>query len=236
MTPDQAHPDVSVALRAARRVIADERVVEQLRADQGWEDALRQLHLSASAELRDALLEIVDQAQLSAVGSQPLDAGNGREERRAAARSVLMRGYGQIRLSFWFSLVMSAILFIVGLALLGLAAAEALSSGELSAQAVAVAGLGLADFVLVFYTRPSKDIARNLAATQRSQFLATTYLSGVSLIASNDAEALDQLIRLTERMVALTGSPEEQAADATAPLRLGRRDGCAANPVGTGNT
>jgi hypothetical protein len=43
-----------------------------------------------------------------------------------------------------------------------------------------VAGLGIADFVLVFYTRPWQDIAANVYVSEQVKIIATSYLSGLS--------------------------------------------------------
>jgi hypothetical protein len=53
--------------------------------------------------------------------------------------------------------------------------------------------------VLLFYSRPWKDVATNLANSQQVRMVATSYLAGYALIKSGTPEQREALRELTER-------------------------------------
>ena len=96
---------------------------------------------------------------------------------------------------------MSGILFLVGMALLGFAVVRAGNESDVSSSTMLIAGLSVADFILVFYTRPSRDVTRSLAVSERVKVIVTSYLAGLSLVKSNTLEQRQALAQLTSETV-----------------------------------
>jgi hypothetical protein len=118
---------------------------------------------------------------------------------------VSMEPFRRIRKAYLLSMMMSAVLFVVGITLFALAAGRALLEGSASSETLLIAGLGTVDFIALVYTRPLKDIAVSLAQTQRAGILAMTYHAGLPLLRGDEA-ALDNLERLTKLVTAEAGT------------------------------
>jgi hypothetical protein len=119
----------------------------------------------------------------------------------ANVERVLMSSNSQLRWSFRIAAVMSGLLFAFGVAFLAVAVVQALD-GELEAAAV-IAGIGVAAFVLLFFTNPRRNVARNLAASEQVHIVATSYLAGLAFAEKHDSEALGLLNQLTAHSIAL---------------------------------
>jgi hypothetical protein len=133
---------------------------------------------------------------------------------------VLLEAFDHIRWSFWISLGMSVILFLLGMAFLGAAVFRSLSESTVSTATLTIAGLGIADFVLLFYSRPWKDISVNLSNSQQVRIIATSYLVGVALL--EDGDASKSLEQLTKRSVLLL---EEFAEEDSSRSQKGSQSG-----------
>jgi hypothetical protein len=119
----------------------------------------------------------------------------------ANVEQVLSGFNTQLRWSFRIAAVMSALLFGFGVAFLAIAVAQALD-GELEAAAV-VAGIGLAAFVLLYFTHPRRNLAKNLAGSEQVHIVTTSYLAGLAFAEKHDAEALTLLNQLTAHSIVL---------------------------------
>jgi hypothetical protein len=137
------------------------------------------------------------------MGSPPEDGPAAGVERALAAT------YDHVRLAFWLSLAIAAGLFLLGAALLVVAAWNALGEDSLSRGTILVAGLGLASLVLLFVTRPWGDVAEHLADAQQVHIVAASYLAGSALADRHDSEALGLLTQLTATSVALLENGDE---------------------------
>jgi hypothetical protein len=132
------------------------------------------------------------------------------EERPAAGvERMLGDSYSHIRWAFWLSLGIAGGLFLLGAALVVVAAWHALGEDDLSRGTILVAVLGLASLVLLFVTRPWGDVADHLADAQQVHIVAASYLAGSVLADRHDAEALGLLTQLTATSVALLEDGEE---------------------------
>jgi hypothetical protein len=118
-------------------------------------------------------------------------------------RKTLMQPFGQITWSFRILVCMSVLMFLVGLVFLVFALVEMIGSRTLSASSLAIAGVGLADFLLLFYRRPWEDIARGVSNSQQARIIATSYLSGISMLDPRDPGAQAALQGLTRQAVEL---------------------------------
>jgi hypothetical protein len=127
----------------------------------------------------------------------------------------VLRGFNsQLRWSFRIAAIMSALLFAFGVAFLAIAVAQALD-GELEAAAV-VAGIGLAAFVLLYFTHPRRNLAQNLAGSEQVHIVTTSYLAGLAFAEKHDSEALTLLNQLTAHSIVLL----EDRADGLSEQRL----------------
>jgi hypothetical protein len=206
MPTDQDLKQVDAALKAAFLLIGDEKLQSELQDEGRSVGALARLGLPPAS--RGALLDIVNKL----ASQRSLSPGRDPDPHASPAtvpqppsdvRRILLESFVHIRWSFWMSMVMSVILFLVGLAFLGTALAHSLSAKDVSTSTLTVAGLGMADFVLLFYSRPWKDVAANLANSQQIRMIATSYLAGFALIRDSNAEQRKALEELTERSVRL---------------------------------
>jgi hypothetical protein len=119
----------------------------------------------------------------------------------ANVERILLNSNMQLRWSFRIAVVMSAILFAFGVAFLAVAVFQALD-GDLEAAAV-IAGIGLAAFVLLYFTNPRRNVAKNLAGSEQVHIVATSYLAGLAFAEKHDSDALTLLNQLTAQSVAL---------------------------------
>lgn len=117
--------------------------------------------------------------------------------------SLLLESFIHIRWSFWTSMIMSVVLFVVGILLLVISVARALTEADVSTATLTIAGLSLADFVLLFYSRPWKDVATNLSNSQQVKIIATSYLSSLALLRNGRFEELKALDLITKNAVGL---------------------------------
>jgi hypothetical protein len=106
--------------------------------------------------------------------------------------NTCLEPFRRIRYSFWLSMTMSSVLFVVGISLFAVAAARSVLSDTLDPGALLIGGLGVVDFIALVYTRPLKDVSRTLASTQRAGILAMTYLAGLPLL-RGEATAMKNL-------------------------------------------
>jgi hypothetical protein len=127
----------------------------------------------------------------------------------AGVERGLASTYDHVRLAFRLSLAIAGGLFVLGAALLVVAAWHALGEEDLSRGTILVAGLGLGSLVLLFVTRPWGDVAEHLAAAQQVHIVAASYLAGSALADRHDSEALGLLTQLTATSVALLQDGEE---------------------------
>lgn len=121
----------------------------------------------------------------------------------AQVRSMLMQPFGHITWTFRILTGMSVAMFLVGVAFMGVALLKAVNEQNVSTSTLMIAGVGLADLVVLFYRRPWEDITRGLSNSQQARIIATTYLSGVSMIKKDDPTAQTTLQTLTRDAVEL---------------------------------
>ncbi len=123
--------------------------------------------------------------------------------------------FRQIRWSFRISVTMSIAMFLIGSALMVVAVYEALSSSAVSMTSLAIGGLGLADFVILFLRRPWEDVGKNLANSQQMRMIVTSYLSSLHLLAEKRQADIKSLDEITSRSVELIQRYTEEASEHT---------------------
>lgn len=137
----------------------------------------------------------------SPAGSQSSDEAVSTKE--GEVREMLLEPFGNISWSFRILTAMSIVMFVVGLAFLIVALVQAATGEEVTPSTFAIAGLGLADLVLLFYRRPWQDIARGLSNSQQARIVATSYLAGISMLRTEDPEVQEKLQEITRNSIEL---------------------------------
>jgi hypothetical protein len=194
---------VQAALRAAHRVANDSKLPDRLRNDDEAPAALDQLKVPPSA--RPGLIQLatlVEQLRRNAKASERQTATSSprTNETSIDMDKILLRSFDHIQWSFVVLLAMSVMVFVAGLAFLAVAIVRA-AQGDTDAATFAIAGIGVADIVLIFYRRPWQDIVANLSNTQRVRVIAISYLAGVSLV--RRGITIEPLEHLTNNTIAL---------------------------------
>jgi hypothetical protein len=190
---------VNTALKVASRVATDPGLRTRLLDDRKRAEVIKELRLPLSSE--GTLLQLVNRMERVTKDSEA-------DFKRAPdidarIRDILLKSFDHIDQSFLASLVMSIVLFVVGLLLLGVAVVRSLVERDVSTSTLTIAGLAIADFVLLFYSRPWQDIQANLTNSQQVKIIATSYLSSVSLLEPDQDGQLKSLAELTRDSVDL---------------------------------
>jgi hypothetical protein len=207
-------------LGAVFKLVARPELRETLKSPEAHAAALQELGLPGHArrELLNlvARLETIEQRGAAAaagdsVTAPPAGITSGAGAARAADaeldkatrrdEQMQLEAFVHIRQSFYVAMVMSVALFVVGLMLMVIAVNRALHEGDVSSSTLTIAGLGLADFVLLFFRQPWKDVAVNLTNAQRTRTIATTYLVGLTLLHRKDKAGLEMLEKLTNSCI-----------------------------------
>jgi hypothetical protein len=201
VTMPDCEPETVHAIWSAISLLGDTKLQDALNDNEQYPDALQKLALPSGA--REPLLHL-----LNRVERHQSQASSYEEEEQASNKAdddeiekTQLEAFSNLRAAFWISMSMSIGLFIVGLVLTGFAVYQAMR--QTSASALVIGGLGLADFVLLFFRRPWQDISVNLSKTQQVRTIATTYLVGLTFIQRQDRKALDMLDELTNNTVKL---------------------------------
>jgi hypothetical protein len=134
-----------------------------------------------------------------------------KEEEINKIRKMLLESFTHIRWTFLVSMGMSVILFLVGLVFLFTAISKSFAETNVSTSTLTIAGIGISDFILLFYTRPWQDISKNLSNNQQIKMIATSYLSGLSIL--DDKEKVKSLNSLTKNSVSMIQKFSEEELD-----------------------
>lgn len=210
MNSNDSEEIIGHTLRAAFRIITDNELQAQLRDEDSFTEALNQLKLPQTA--RPGLLNIVDRIERLKSHLSPIEVGRVSESPNSEIEKMLLESFVHIRWSFWISLIMSVVLFIVGLIFVGIAVVQSLGESAVSTATLTIAGLGVADFVLLFYSRPWKDISVNLSNSQQVKVIVISYLSSLSLLQQGKTEAIKSLEQLTRSSVGLLEEFTEESS------------------------
>jgi hypothetical protein len=224
--PDREQ-DILRVIDSITVLLGDEKIQETLKDQEHYPEALQELTLPDEAwKPLLHLLTRVECLQSQAAGRdqpaasrQPPDEEvdhAGHHTRYDSYEKTQLEAFDHIRAAFWISIGMSVGLFLVGLGLTGFAIYEATLQTSVSASALTIGGLGLADFVLLFFRRPWQDISVDLSNSQQVRTITTTYLVGLALIQRRDNQRLQMLDKLTKGSVErLQQYTEERDGDST---------------------
>jgi hypothetical protein len=226
MNHDRPDAAIDTAFMAALRLIGNDELQQRLRDPDQSTSVLTDLNLPDSA--RPRLLDLVNRLDRFRAGASEKTRISARDaeedaQKKNEVRTTLLESYAHIRWSFWTLFGMSVVLFLVGLGLLGLAVARSLGEHSVSSSTVTIAGLAVADLVVLFYSRPWKDIARNLSSSQQTRIIATSYLASFELLQQGRREDFALLQGLTRESVALL-APRAVTSTEVRPIREGLSD------------
>jgi hypothetical protein len=204
------------ALRAVVMLLGNEELQQILQDKDHFQEALHTMGIpeSARGEMLN-LLTRVERLQARAAGTSGLATRDSLSHepdntQNKKYEKMQLEVFGHIRTSFWVALIMSIVLFLLGLLLMGIGVSQALRESSVSTSTLTIAGLGLADFVLLFFRQPWQDVAVNLSNSQRARTITTSYLVGLTLLHRGDTKSLELLDNLTKRSVVMLGQDSEK--------------------------
>jgi hypothetical protein len=205
------------AFEAVYDIIGDEDLQQELKSKSS-DKLLRDLGLPESAgvvlcEIVDRLVAIKSEEKEAAIQSiRDQDQNLTAEDKKDLKDTlkILRDFFSAINYSFWISLSMSVILFVIGMIFMTLVLWQSTGNGSSGSESVPgneslpyttilFAGVGLADFLILFYTRPWQDISSNLSNAQRLRIIAITYQCGLAVIGQehNQKDKFEHLLDLT---------------------------------------
>jgi hypothetical protein len=193
--------DMIAALRAATRVLGSSSMRQSLQDDPDGMAGRLGLPKEAAPQLLNLLNAVERSASSPASPENAESRGSQEDPHDPEVRRILMEPFRHIRWTFMILTAMSILTFLLGLAFLLTALVRSVHEHQVSSATITIGGLGLADFVLLFYRRPWEDIARGLSNSQQARIIATSYLSGASLINPTDPQAQAALRELTQSSV-----------------------------------
>jgi hypothetical protein len=221
MKTDQDHTTVDRILTFIQRVLASPDLQTKIKDTKTAEALLMEEGLPESA--RDHLLEIMnyldDKKDFDTAGEElsptPL---NQQDQSRGGYNDLaktVMASFDYVARSFWISLSMSVVIFLMGMGFLLAALLKAFGERDASTSTLTLAGVGLANFLLLFYKGPWKDIAANLVNTERVRTATMSYLSTMSYIGQlrqgiAPLQAINEIRDLTRETVRLLENVPKQ--------------------------
>lgn len=161
--------------------------------------------VGVAAELRipEEMITDLKQVLLLIGRNEPGDQGDHVDGDRdpLSARSFYEATYAHLRRGAVATVVMSVLIFVMGLGLLLVAAWEALTDDS-QGGTIALAATGIAAVAAAFYQSPVTQMRASTAEVQRSSMVLMSYMLGMSLV----ARSLDGQDTTSERetLVALT--------------------------------
>lgn len=213
MSQDQLSDQTEAALKAVLMLIGDNKRQGELRNAELAPQLLERLKLPSGA--MGPLLDIVNRLDLlqGSRSETSTDKQTGKSS-SVQVEPILLESFSHIRWSFWISATMSVVLFVFGIVFLGIALVQSLGADDVSTSTLTIAGLGVSDLVLLFYSRPWKDVATNLANSQQIRMIAISYLAGFKLVGTPEtakalADLTDHSVRLIQDLVEDRRSQEE---------------------------
>jgi hypothetical protein len=117
------------------------------------------------------------------------------------ARHFINGSFSQLRAAFVLTLTMSSIAFCIGIVFLVIAGYGVATGTSGPEETAVVGGIGLAQIVALFFTRPLQTVERAVANAQQARLIIMTYMIQVGLLGERvhnrrgsieDAEALQQ--------------------------------------------
>ena len=214
MPEEECRNQINAVLRMASLIASQRSLCEKFAGSGSIEEDLRKHNVPPAAEngLRQFAkrLQFMTEAAPKEAADKHISHCN--EGQDAAFDRLVWEPFRQIRWSFWISVAMSVAMFLIGAALMVVAAYEAIGSSAVTLSSLAIGGLGLADFVILFLRRPWEDVGKNLADSQQMRMIVTSYLSSLHLLAERRQADIESLEKITSRSVDLIQRYTEASA------------------------
>ena len=215
MADSECKDQINAVLRMASLIASERSLCERFVKSSNVEEDLIKHHVPPVAT--NGLRQFAKRMQImtEGAGKEEVTDNDSRHSEREddAFDRLVWEPFRQIRWSFWISVTMSIAMFLIGTALMVVAVYEALGSSAVSMSSLAVGGLGLADFVILFLRRPWEDVGKNLANSQQMRMIVTSYLSSLHLLAEKRQADIESLDEITSRSVELIQRYTEEATE-----------------------
>ncbi len=129
-----------------------------------------------------------------------------------SAEKFFTRTYAHLRRGAIATMVMSILIFLMGLLLLAVAATQSLRGDE-PGTAVALAASGIVAIAAAFYRSPVSQMRESAAEMQRASMVLMSYMLGLSLLSrrlsgQETADANEMLTALTRDLAGLLSDPQ----------------------------
>lgn len=203
---------------ALRQLLQRPSMMSQFREDTDGSTAAK-LNISAemSTDLKNLFLSHPWLDESSIVPSEAKD--DGVEQRIISAEAFFEKSYTNLRRGAIATTVMSILIFLMGLFLLGIAAAQSIR-GSQPGTAIVLAASGIVSIAAAFYRSPVTQIRESAADMQRASMILMSYMLGLSLLSKSlsgkqTAEESEMLTTLTRDLIDLL--PGKDRVGKTAP-------------------
>ena len=228
--PDESWRAYSNTLR---ELLLRPKLLDQFRQDI---DGTTTGHLNLSPDMRSDLKNLILlvpalRGEESSSGTSPSVDEDRVEKSLMSAERFFESSYLKIRRGALITTVMSILIFLMGLFLLGVGAAQSIKGSEPS-TAIVLAASGIVAIAAAFYRSPVTQIRESAAEVQRSSMVLMSYMLGLSLLSKSlsgmeTVKEGEMLTGLTRDLVALL-PPDGRIAKAA------RRDGQSGSSPSTG--
>ncbi len=187
---------------ALRQVIARPDMITELQSRETRSNAAAKLNLSE--EQATDLLNIINDLEQNWEKSPSEVHANPPDNDIQTDKEFFSETFKQLRTTYRISLIMSVIIFAVGISFLIIAAVRSFTQPESIEITSVIGGIGIVQIIALFYQNPLSDVARTVSNAQQGKIAVMSYLIGVSLVnqqigkRSPTAKHLKELVQLTE--------------------------------------
>ena len=167
--------------QALSRVLARPKLRQELMELETSEGALQRLNITE--DMANELKLILAKIPSGGEAETPHASGEGLEaEAKTAATTAdefLSRSFRHLQIGAWVLMAMSVTMFLIGVSFLVIAAIRSFTHPEDAGVTAVIAGVGVAQIVLLFYRNPLRDIGRSTSDAQQSKLIVMSYMLGV---------------------------------------------------------
>ncbi len=214
---DRSYRDLS---RALRQVITRPKLAQELKSRETRPETMQKLGITeeVATEIFN-ILNVLDRHREEGAGENSRTPPSMESAGIESDREFLMESFRQLRSAYRISMIMSVVVFVIGMGFLVIAAIRAFTNPESVAVTSVIGGIGVVQIVALFYRNPLADVARTVSNAQQAKIAVMSYLIGVTLVNQQiglgkpSDEHLGQLVRLTEAaLLQLQKYTEEDAS------------------------
>ena len=225
---------------ALRYLLSSPKMLDKFRQDMGTEtNAELSLSGPMSTDLKNLFL-------LPSMQAPPVSPGSASAEddtiakKATEAQEFFETTARYVRRGALATTVMSILVFLMGLILLGIAAAQSMN-GSQPGTALVVAASGIVAIATAFYRSPVTQIRESAADAQRSNMVLMSYLLGLSLLSKSlsgrqTGKEAEMLTALTRDLVGLLPGAQPAPSSVSAQESTGSTLGGGRPSAGDGET